>query len=464
MDINEYKNNGGKVFLYAPKYPASEAATEKIIREWQKKTFGVTNVILVVYVKETVDWYRYAARLVQRSWGCCAPVTYVAGIYAKITDWLAKADFYVVDSMEESLDNINIVVSHGGTILSIVSEDEAFPVFQYTEGQKKTLSGYQKIIDDELFSKYSPREYEYILFHNGLGETVAFYYLMAEYKAKNNKPIVVLCYDESRKSLLEESPYIDVVAHVPFPLYEYIAVFLADQYSMKYFLEFYYKRNIVDSMIAVDTDRGYWQQTRLCAGLSGDGPVQKYATPVSEAKRKVGQEIFRKWNLREGRTVWLCMDGLSNGTLYASDFFKKLVAAIREADYDVIVKSDKSVIEGLAFAQLYPWETTELVSLCGNIISIPTGITYAVKAMNMDRPLNIQMLFFEEMYMATNPAGQFLVKCPMMRKYGHAFYNHVAAEEFDEGLHGDNIKIKKISIYRNTEWETLIPSLVNGLD
>lgn len=465
MDINEYRNNGGRVFLYAPTYPASEAATKKIIREWQKKTFGVTNIILVFYVEKTIDWFRYAAQWVLHGSGSCAPIIYVANIYTRFEDWLVNADFYIVDSMEESLDNINIVVNNGGTILSIVSEDEAFPMFKYTEGQKNTLAGYQKIVNDALFSKYSPREYEYILFQNGLGETVSFYYSMAEYKEKNNKPIVVICCDESRKSLLEESPYIDVVAHVPVPLYEYIAVFLAEQYCMKNFIKLILTRDIVDSLVAVNTDRKlcYWQQTRLYAGLSGDAPVRKYATQVSEKKRKAGQEVLRKWNLRVGRTVWLCMEGVSNGALPEGDFLENLVAAIREADYDVIIKSNKSVIEGIAFAQLYPWETTELVSLCGNIISIPTGITCAVVAMNMDRPLNVQMLHFEEMCMANNPMGQFLNKFPMMRKYGSNFYNHMVENEYDKGLNGDNIKITNIPVYRDTEWETLIPRLVNGL-
>lgn len=461
MDIQEYKWQGGKVFLYAPKYPNSERATERIIREWQKKTFGVTNITLVFYLEQTIDWYRYPIRWRHQCLASCAPIIHIIKRYHRFDDWLEKADFYIVDNLEENLDDINVVVNGGGTVLSAVSEDEIFPMLKYSEEQINTLNRCQTIINNALFSKFSPCDYEYMLFHNGLGETVSFYYSIAEYKAKNNKPIVVLCFDETRKSLLEESPYIDVVAHVPFPLYEYVAVFLAEQYHMKNFMEIFYTPDIVALMADADCEVLYMQVVRIYLGLLPHEPVQKYETPVSEEKRKVGREVFRQWNLREGRTVWLCMDGISNGSLYESDFFKKLVVAIREADYDVIIKSDKSVIEGVPFAQLYPWETTELVSLCGNIICIPTGIICVVKAMNMDRPLNVQKLYIENMFECNSHMAQFMHKLPLIRKFGSKYLDH--AHEFEEGFNGDNIQETVIPIYKDTDMDALIPQLVEGL-
>ena len=334
-------------------------------------------------------------------------------------------------------------------------------MLEYTEVQNNSFKQYNQVIYNDLTSKYPPNQYEYMLFHNGLGETISFYYSIMEYKKKNKKPIVVLCFDASRKSLLEESPYIDVVAQIPFTLYEYIAVFLAEKYFMKNFMDIFYRPNLVAAMGNIDCRFSFLQAVRNYMGLLNDGPVQKYKTIVSKNKLDIAKNVFKKWNLRQGKTVWLCMDGLSNGSMLNTEFMKKLVIAIKEKDYDVIIKSDKSVIDGVPYAVLYPWETTELVSLCGNVIGIPTGIICAVQAMNMDRPLNIQWIIFEEILGNNSDMARYMYYYPMMRRFGSNYLNYM--REFDEELLGNNINKIRIPVRKNADLNALIPKLVDGL-
>lgn len=461
MDIRELKRQGQKIFLYAPQYPRSEAATEKIIKEWQKKTFGVKDVLLVFFLEQTIDWYRYPVRWVYHSLGSCAPIVSTMNRYNNFVELLTESDYYIVDSLEASLDDIKIVCDCGGEIIPTFAEGDLFPMLEYTDEQKIILENYQRLVYENLIGKYSPYEYEYMLVHNGLGETVVFYYSIAEYKRKNrDRPLVVLCYDESRKSMLEESPHIDVVAHVPFPLYEYIAVFLSEEYCMKNLMEIFYTPDVVAAMANVDYKFCYFQAVRKYLGLL-DTPLQKYRTNVSEIKRKAARAIIKKWNLRKGRTVWLCMDGISSGSLLDSNFLNDLVESIRKKDYDVIMKSDKSIIACVPYAVLPPWETTELVSLCGNAISIPTGISFAVGAMNMDRPLKIQMIRFEGMENRNSHMGQFMWTLPLIRKFGRNYMEHL--NEFEEELYGDNVDLKTIPVYKGASLNELILRLVDGL-
>ncbi len=461
MDIKSFKDNGGKVFLYAPKYPASEAATEKIITEWQRKTFGATNMVLVFFLEQTIDWYRYVVRLWHHCLGSCAPIVHTMKRFSKFEELLNNTDFYIIDNLEESLDDIKIVYDRGGVILPVCSNEELFTMFEYTKSQSETLKNYSAIVHDALFSQYSPKDYEYMLYHNGLGETVAFYYSMAEYKKRNKKPVVVLCYDESRKSLLEESPYIDVVAHVPFPLYEYISVFWAKEYCMKNFMEIFYTPQLVEKLGNFDCGFGFVQAVRTYLGLANSGPMQKYETIVSESKRRTGWEVFEKWKLREGRTVWVCMDGLSNGNMMGIDFWRNLVDAIKRKHYDVIIKSEKSIIDGVPYAMLGPWETAELVSLCGNAISIPTGIICVVGAMVMDKPLNIQWVMFEKDIGVNSHMAQYMKYLPLIRRFGSNFLD--AVEDFEEEIYGENINIVKRKVHKDADLDVLITELVDGL-
>ncbi len=50
--------------------------------------------------------------------------------------------------------------------------------------------------------------FEVMLFHQGLGETCIFSRLMKAYTEKTKKPLILIMWNDSRKALLEQCPYI----------------------------------------------------------------------------------------------------------------------------------------------------------------------------------------------------------------------------------------------------------------
>ncbi len=452
-------------FLYIANLPKDRELLDKIIGQYYKAAF-CTDAILVIVVETSEDVIRYIRPWTSRAWMLPLVKIIESSKYATFDyrNLISQIDCYIAGNHKWEFTFIEFAYEQGIKIVSALRNDifKSLELELPTNNRKAVI---ERMVCNELMVSYPIEEYEYILFHQGLCESLAFFYWMKVYRKTVGKKLLILCFDISRKSILEESPYVDKVLLVSHDVYAYISIYLEDDYNIKNFLQLHflpfstkYLREIHDDMIFIDKTRKFLNIEENCC-------FEKYPIWLSEKKIRTATNAFHKLQLRKGKTVFLIMDGISCGEVRQKSW-EKLAFYLKGEGYDVVTKGERESFSNIPYVFLHPWESMIFAGLCGNIITAPTGISFFIAACNKFDYISVQCFFNDETALAWKNSfdGWNLDIIPLIRQEGGDRFSSAFLEmhkRFCEFIMGDNIKW----IYRKMQDfdEELFPCLLEEL-
>ena len=458
-------------YLYIPDLPADEKFLDKVCSQFLKKAF-ISDAVLMIVLKTGEEVIRYVKKWNMKSIGSgCQIISVEANkFYNGLKEYLSimdQIDCYISGSMNsQEFTYTEMAYDRGKDIISLHQDDifEDMPINEEKLQTRKAISGYVK----KLADAYPTEEYEWLLFHQGLGESYTFFYYVKAYKEKMNKKLICFCYDETRRSLLEESPYIDELLLIPLPVYAYIAIYLADKFHIKNFVLLHF---LPLSTCYLDKPAeiypAYMPKVRDFLELEIDSEFERYPVNISQHKIEYVNNLFREMGLPHKKTVFLIMDGISNGNLLATreEFFVRLATALKQNGYEVVTKGNRQLIPGCQFTILPPWESTLFAGLCGNVVTIPTGIPFAIGALNQSDEINIHMLWqtVNDATIRQNYDAWNLDHIPMLRTFGKKYFQDVINKTHDLMIDMMFSEKSKFIHYTVEEWndQTIAKILAN---
>lgn len=450
-------------FLYIPNLPQDEVLLDKVCDQFLKKAFISTDAVLIVLVKSALDSMRYVKKWMYKTFGSnCQIVCFETGkFYGGLLNYsevMDGVDCYISGSMtSEEYIYTEMAYDKGKHIISAHSDDifEDLPPDLAKIQKRKEVSALIK----KIHSDYPMDEYEWMLLDQGLGEVCAFFYYVKAYAEKNDRKICAFCYDETRVSLFEECPYIDKVIRVSLSTYAYIAIYMADHFKIKNFILLHFLPFSTDRLYKPrDIYPIYMPKVREFLELNENIPFERYPVNVSPAKIDYVNNLFNEMSLIRDKTVFLIMDGITNGDFSKShkDFFVALIDALRTKGYDVVTKGKTEFIPGCKYTFLKPWESALFAGLCGNVVSIPTGIPIAIGALNQSDYINIHMLWLnvENQVIKNSYDAWNIDYIPIFRGFGKKYFlnNTITMHE----LMANMMFSKKINFisYTDAEWNS----------
>lgn len=211
------------------------------------------------------------------------------------------------------------------------------------------------------------RGFEVMLFHQGLGETCIFSRLMKAYTEKTKKPLILITWNDSRKALLEQCPYIYNVMSCDVSFFYALA-------SYKDFRAAIQIKNF-EALHYMKFENITTMREEICSflGLSYDAEDSDYIVK-SKYPDALGQH-FDELGLKREKTCFLIPHAICYGNEVASyEFWEKLSIRLREEGYEPVFNSFKEIVPGVPYVYLPMEDVPDFAKLCGNVIGVRTGL------------------------------------------------------------------------------------------
>ena len=380
-DIENYRKEGGKVFLFIPDFEAGLDIFFKVCSQYYQMAFCARQTKLLFLINDMKDIVFYLWRWKNKLTQEHCPIQYIEKSAVPLEQLMEHVDYFITGEGFSNLTFLDIAYRKDVKILSSIQKD-IFKNISLDSTKIDIKTRIENMVGTQLLQKYSVKEYQYILFHQGLGETTCFFYLLKEYKQRINKKILVLAFDKTRISFLEECPDIDQLVEISPIIFDYMAIYLADQYGMKNMLELHFlPKTLSYHLEPRKNPESMLGALKSFLGIDPAFKLKKDVTCISFEKIEFSTKLFQQMQLKMGKTVFLIMDGISVSRSDLSiDFWKNLIEAIKGKGYEVVIKSDREIIAGIPFTVLPPIETAVFAGLCGNVVSVSTGILDVIGA------------------------------------------------------------------------------------
>ena len=244
--------------------------------------------------------------------------------------------------------------------------------------------------------KFPPQEFEYFLFHEGMGESLAFFFWLKEYRKNSAKKILLFCFDVLRHELFTHSPYVEAVAKIPTFMFDYISIYHAEKFNIRrvlqaHFSEFESRNSRRYAFYAIpDLMRDF---LKINPGIK----FETFPVQIPQENLNNARKIFEEMNLKIGKTILLVAEGnYYSGLEHQKNFWIKFADRMKSAGYEVVTNSAEQILPNCKNIFKGLFDTTAFVSLCGNIISVPTGFIETLCALNNFGKTKWQIIFPNE--------------------------------------------------------------------
>lgn len=236
------------------------------------------------------------------------------------------------------------------------------------------------------------------MFHEGLGESLAFFFWLKKYRETCGKKILCICANNLRAELFSISPYVDAIATVDWRVFDFISVYLAEKYNIHRSLLAHFDLKTIAAKEKLSADElknyGIIGTIRDFLNISADTKFEPYAVQIPPPVIERVKNLFAQMNLVEGKIVFLVTSGYYYGELkHHLPFWIKLREKLNAAGYEVITNSDKEIIPNCRNIFLSLLESVVFAGLCGNIVSIPTGFVESLMILNSTDKMNVQVIY-----------------------------------------------------------------------
>lgn len=315
-----------------------------------------------------------------------------------MTDLIPQVDFYIAGNNPDEWLYMQIAIRSGVPIIGTVeTEDEMFadiPQIEQVEQWKNFIQ--PQVV--ELFKTYPPSEYEYFLFHSGLGESLGFFYWLKEYRKISKKKLLVFCVSDAHLSLANLSPYIDMTIQVPPVVFDYLYIFCSKDYGIKNFCGFYEDSKVLDMRRARSPygKIGFFENVQTFLGIPAITKWSRYDVQLPEQSIANAKKVFNDMGLVRGRTIFMGTDGVSQPLHHHKDFWVKLARRLREKNFEVVTNSPTPIIPDCKNVFLPLADSSAFVGLCGNVVSVTTGFVEAICSVNVRDKINLKFVIYSD--------------------------------------------------------------------
>ena len=314
---------------------------------------------------------------------------------------IQQMDYYIVGNHPDEIFYVDAAIRHDVEIIgTCVAPDDIFSDLPVSAEVVQFRENLRAMVERELIEKFPPEQFEYFLFHEGLGESTAIFFLLKEYRKPRDKKILMLCYHPMREELMRACPYVDAVMKVNQVVFDYLTAYYADKYGMKKVFTAHSLPKILEMKKFLALEYGRQSATipdivfRDFLEISPSIEFKKYPVHIPETAVARANEIFYQLNLTKGKAIFIVTNGLYFGGLsHHNDFWLRLARRLSNEGYGVIFNGQDKFFSEFKSVFLSFFETVEFVKLCGNIVSIPTGFVEAVAAFSTVEPLELQCIF-----------------------------------------------------------------------
>lgn len=392
--------------LFIPDFEKGIDVFRKVCSEFLQYSFCNPDSELILVVNGLYEVSHYVYHYIHRIWlSSVFKVRYVIKRKEDIFSLLREVNYYIPSNYaNEELDVLDEAIDCGVTVLSPVA-DNIFYGLPVDAGRVKIKEQLAQVLQDNLMKKFPLDEYDYFLFHQGLGETLICFYLLKEYKERFGKKILMLCFDPSREHVFGHCPYVDCVLHIDVHTFAYMSIFWEEKYNIKNALEMWFAPYSSQYCWQVeDRANNMISAVRAFLKLPLWNGIEKYPIQVSAESVNTVRRRIKELNIRKGRTVFLITDAIGLGDSgLGKAFWLSLIEKLKEKDYDVVVNSEDKYAEGVKTAYFKPFEVGEFVNYCGYVVSVSTGILdfigcFADSNVEIHRIVPVQLSAWKESY------------------------------------------------------------------
>lgn len=361
-------------FVFIPDFENDLDTYNKVCHQFIEKFFG-TDAMLIIVVENIDEVFQYYCYWSVKAFEACQIR------YALLDKWgvelVQKVDYLISGTSSKNDAFIDVAYKNRVGIIS-ACKDDVFSEFYPSVAVVQVKAQIKKVLNEKIFQTIPLGEYEYILFHQGMGETLCFLYWMKVYTQQNHQPIAVICTQESRKELLELCPFVSCVITVSSLFWDYISVYYGDEFHIKNFNGLYFSNQLPwsrsRSSCMVDAVKKFLK-------LPQDAQLEKYEITIPQSAENNADILFENMHLRKKRTVFIVHNGINFGDGERNDaFWKQLVDVLKENNYDVVF-NNKDEVYGCPgiFCSIY--DTVKFAEKCENVISVSTGLTEVICAL-----------------------------------------------------------------------------------
>ena len=388
----------GKKYLFLANYPDEKTRIDKVAFNFMKNAFLTDSVLFFMMdiKREALDYFRWLSRNVFFG---SVKMQVMIREHSNPEQVIKQMDYYIVGNHPDELPYLDAAIRNDKEIIGTIEKPEdIFNDIPVTEQVAYLRSQLKNLVENDLMRKFPPQEYEYFLFHEGLGESMALFFWMKEYRKKHDKKILMLCVHPLREEMMRNCPYVDAVVKVPPQIFDYLAIYLADQYNMKKVLTAHFSTKTIKTKQKLQPwelkTYGIPGTIRDFLGINPKIKFEPYPVKLPESAIAKATEIFQSMNLTRGKTILIVTEGYAfSGLQHHNDFWARFANYMSDKGYEVLTNGNKEEIPGCRNVFMSLFETTAFAGMCGHIVSCPTGFVEALCTFNTADKMTLQVIF-----------------------------------------------------------------------
>ena len=388
-------NGGGQKYVFLSNYPDGKDLNDKVLGAFMRKAF-LSDAVLYFVIHESVDEYFYIGYLSAALPGRTCKIQVLIKDRINMFNLITQSDYYIAGNNPDEWLYLETAATNGIKIIGLCeSEDEMFEDIKITpdyEAIKNTL----RLDVNNFFAQFPPTDYEYFLIHNGLGETLGFFYWIEKYREIHKKKIIVFCISDSHLSLMKLSPYVDGAFRINALSYDYVYIYCSEIYRIKNWLTLHADPKVLEGIkrrvLYNEQYIAIIMQSKDFLEIPPTINFERYEINLPESAVLNAQKIFDKLNLVKGRTVFLVTEGISHKMPHMKNFWIKLAQNLRENNFEVVTNSKAPTIPNCKNIFIPLEDTAAFIGLCGNVVSQTTGFTESICSVNSKDKINLYVI------------------------------------------------------------------------
>lgn len=389
----------GKKYLLLADLPDKEERLRELIVAFLKKAYLTDSVLFVMIdIKlDVFDCFRWHFKN-NVTWGTANIQLLVKSRYTP-EQIVSQMDYYVAGGHPEEIFYIEAAINNGVEVIGTSEAPENIfndiPVSPENTEYRKQL---HDLIARDLFNKFPADQYEYFLFHEGLGESTSFFFWMKEYRASIDKKILMICANPLRGEMMGICPYVDGVVMMSPQMFDYVSIYFSEQYKItKTYAMHSHPRVAEIRRNLTDDELDYYnapERVRDFLNLPSSANFKTWTVNIPPGSVARAKEVFNALNLSRGKAVFILTEGISfNGLHHHNDFWIRLAETLRLSGYEPVFNGAERAFSNFKNVYLSLFETSAFIGLCGNVVSVPTGLLEASLTFNTVDPVEWQVVF-----------------------------------------------------------------------
>ncbi len=381
----------GKKYLFVCNLPDNRDLTDKVVNAFRRKAF-LTEDILFFVAYENEETHNYLGLFPCIVPGRSCNIQVLLKNFVSVEEIIKQVDYYIVGNVPNELSYINCAIRNNVEIIgTIEDEEEMFSNIVVSQEATKWKKEIHFSLVNQVFKRFPQDEWEYFLFHNGLGESMSFFFWLKEYRKRHHKKIFLFCVHKSHVDFMQLSPYVDFVAQINWQVFDYISVYLSEEYRIRNFYTFHLAPEVVKAGKSLSPRErvGFVWKARAFLGINPDVPFEKYPVEIPAESVANARRVFQELGGVERKSVFFVAKGYSNDMPGHDDFWLKLAESLKSKGFEVFTNGTEETIPGCKNIFLSLPETVEFVRLCGNVVGIRTGFCELTCVLNFKDPIKL---------------------------------------------------------------------------